>query len=198
MTGFILTLIHRWNLPQFLYNWQTLIAGLAALLAALIAVVVPEWRARKAVRASLASEVRQYVDLLIKTRHILTESKKAFRLGGPPPRDFRVLSELQPPVVYPAAADKFGLLGRPRAAAVVDFYATIERVNFTVRVLSKDPPEEDVSMSNYLRLINLFEVACRASLPLLSEFPFDKRDADFRAEIAKWDAERPPGPHAVM
>ena len=25
--GAVLALIHRWNLAQFLYNWQTLIAG---------------------------------------------------------------------------------------------------------------------------------------------------------------------------
>jgi hypothetical protein len=30
------------------------------------------------------------------------------------------------------------------------------------------------------------------SLPLLSELPFDNRDAEFRAEIAEWGAARPP------
>ena len=36
----ILALIHRWNLPQFLYNWQTLEAGVLALIAGLITVRV--------------------------------------------------------------------------------------------------------------------------------------------------------------
>ena len=46
-------------------------------------------------------------------------------------------------------------------------------------------------MSNYSTLIEKIEEACRASLPLLSELPFDKRDAEFRAIITKWDADRP-------
>ena len=83
-----------------------------------------------------------------------------------------------------------GLLWRPRAAAVVDFYANIERANFTVRALSNQPTE-NVSVGDYSVLIDLFEAACRTSLPLFPKFPFDKRDAEFRAEIAKWDA-RPP------
>jgi hypothetical protein len=101
------------------------------------------------------------------------------------------LAVLPPPVVYPAAAaGTMGLLWRPRAAAVVDFYANIDLANFTVRALSNQPTE-NVSVEDYSALIDLFEVACRESLPLLSELPFDKRDAKFKAEIAKWDAERP-------
>jgi hypothetical protein len=60
--------IQHSRVDQFLYDWQTLIAGALALVAALIAVGGSEWRARKAVRAMLASEVRLYVDLLIKRR----------------------------------------------------------------------------------------------------------------------------------
>jgi hypothetical protein len=49
VTGFILTLIHRWNLRQFLYNWQTLIAGVLAVLAA--------WRTIRATTQSADREV---------------------------------------------------------------------------------------------------------------------------------------------
>jgi hypothetical protein len=52
-------------------HWQTVIAGLAALLAAFIALVIPEWRARTALRTMLGSEIRLYVDLLIKAREML-------------------------------------------------------------------------------------------------------------------------------
>ncbi len=93
----------------------------------------------------------------------------------------------QPPIVYPAAADKLGLVRRPRAADVVNFYAMIERVNFAVRTMSNEPTEKIV-LSDYSVLIGLIELACRASLPLLSQLPFDKRDAELRAIIAKWDA----------
>jgi hypothetical protein len=46
----ILALIHRWNLPQFLYNWQTLIAGVLAVLAA--------WRTIRATTKSADREVK--------------------------------------------------------------------------------------------------------------------------------------------
>jgi hypothetical protein len=48
--GFFLALIHRWNLPQFLYNWQTLIAGLLAVGAA--------WRTIRATTESADREVK--------------------------------------------------------------------------------------------------------------------------------------------
>jgi hypothetical protein len=172
-------------------HWQTIIAGFAALLAALIAVGGAEWRARKAVRTMLASEIRLYVDLLIKTREILTRSKDEFRSGKQAQRDLFDLAVLHPPTVYPAAAGgTMGLLWRPRAADVVIFYATIERLKFSARAISNQPNEK-VTMSNYSDLIDLIEDACRRSLPLLSKFPFDQRDAGFRATITKWDAEPP-------
>ena len=48
--GAILALIHRWNLPQFLYNWQTLIVGVSAVLAA--------WRTIRATTQSADREVK--------------------------------------------------------------------------------------------------------------------------------------------
>jgi hypothetical protein len=125
--------------PDALDHWQTALAGFAALLAAFIAVVVPEWRARKALRASLAGEIRLYVDLLIEARYRLTKGKEEFRSGKQPHRDFRDWAVLPPPVVYPAAADRSGHVRRPSAANVVEFYANIERANFTVRALSNEP-----------------------------------------------------------
>jgi hypothetical protein len=179
---------HYTTFWDWLDHWQTGLAGAGALVAALIAVGGSEWRARKAARATLASEVRLYVDLMIKTREILMRHKEEFRKGHQSQRDFRDLMVLQPPVAYPAAAaGAMGLLWRPRAADVVDFYATIERLNFSVRAISNEPVEM-VSLSNYLVIIEAFEKACRNSLPLLSVLPFDDRDAGFRAQIAKWDA----------
>jgi hypothetical protein len=182
--------IQHSRVNEFLYDWQTLIAGLAALLAALVAVGVPEWRARTALRASVASEIRLYVELLIDARDRLVSGKEAFLSGASPDRDFD-WAVLPPPVVYPAAADRLGHVRRPTAANVVNFYGNIERVNFTVRALSNEPTEK-VSANTYSTLIHVFESAYRESLPLLSELPLDERDADFKAKIAKWDAERPP------
>lgn len=182
--------IQHSRVNEFLYDWQTFIAGIFALAAALIAVGGSEWRARTAVRASLASEVRLYVDLLIKTRESLKKQEPRMTDGRMKQRDLRDLALLYPPTVYPAAAaGALGLLRRPRSAAVVDFYATVERLNFAVKAMS-NYPDGWVTTIKYLRLIDLVEEACRTSLPLLSEFPFDKRDAEFREEIARWDAEQ--------
>ena len=171
---------------------------LVAVLAALIAVLGTEYFARRkerreirALRASLASEIRMYVHSLINTRFILTLRKEAFQMGEEQLRDFRDLVVLRPPVVYPAVADRLGLLRRPRAAAVVDFYATIEQLYLAARTMSSEPTKK-VLLSNYLVLVRVIEEGCRIGLRLLSAFPFDERDAEFRAEIAKWDAERPP------
>ena len=180
---------HYTTFWDWLDHWPTLIAGLVALVAALIAVGVPEWRARTALRASLASEVRLYVDLLIQTREILR------RLSGPEKRmlarDLRSVAVFYPPTVYPASADRIGLLG-PLAVSVTSFYTTIERLNFTARFLTNDP-EELVSRENIADVASLLEQACRTSLPFLSELPFDERDTEFRAKIAKWAPSRPAG-----
>jgi hypothetical protein len=177
-------------------HWQSLAAGFVALVAALIAIFGAEFFARckerreiQALRASLAGEIRLYFDLLTETRQILTIRKEEFHSGEQPQRRIRELV-LQPPIAYPVAADKLGLVRRPRAADVVNFYAMIERVNFAVRTMSNEPAEK-ISLSDYSVLIGLIELACRASLRLLSQLPFDERDAEFRAKIAKWDAERP-------
>jgi hypothetical protein len=54
VTGFILATIHRWNLPQFLYNWQTLIAGILAVLAAWRTILATVETANREVEASQA------------------------------------------------------------------------------------------------------------------------------------------------
>lgn len=141
----------------------------------------------EALRVSLAGEIRLYIDLLIKTRDILKRPEievqfLASEIEDYRQRDLRDLAVLHPPTVYPAVADRLGLISRPRAADVVAFYATIERINFSARAATNEPTKA-VSASNYLTLIKLFEDACRGSLPLLSELPVDERDVEFRAKI---------------
>ena len=103
-------------------------------------------------------------------------------------RYLRSVAVFPPPTVYPASADRIGLLG-PLAVSVTSFYSTIERLNFTVRFLTIDP-EELVSRESIEKVTSLLEQACGITLPWLSELSFDERDAEFRAKIAKWDAER--------
>jgi hypothetical protein len=185
--------IQHSRVNEFLYDWQNLIAGFVALVAALITVWVTlsvERRAFRreldALRKALAVEIRQYIDHLIQTREILRP------YSGPEKhmqaRDLRSLVVFPPPTVYPASADRIGLLG-PLAVSVVSFYSTIERLNFTVRFLNIDP-EELVSRESIEKVTSLLEKACGTTLPWLSELSFDERDADFRAKIAKWNADR--------
>jgi hypothetical protein len=190
-------------------HWQTLIAGVLALVAAWLTIRATKRAAAEEIKASqaqtettvrlerervssevetlrksLAVEIRQYIDILIKTREILR------RLSGPEKRmlagDLRSVAVFYPPTVYSASADRIGLLG-PLAVSVTSFYTTLERLNFTARLITNDP-EELVSCENIEEVASLLEQACRTSLSLLSELPFDERDADFRAIIAKWAA----------
>jgi hypothetical protein len=182
-------------------HWQTLAAGLIAIVAAVIAVSVPEVFARRrdkrvieALRASLAGEIRLYVDLLTNTREMLTRPDVLFQftvneLQDHRQRDLRDLAVLHPPNVYPAAADRLGLIKRPRAAYVVEFYAQIERLNFSARAMTNEPTKA-VSASNYETLVNLFGTVCVSALPLLSDLPSDERDGARRAKIEAIDAER--------
>jgi hypothetical protein len=86
------------------------------------------------------------------------------------------------------AANRLGLIRRPRAADVVAFYAAIERLNFAARAMSNEP-ENKVYYPSYLVLIGLIEDACRKSLPLLAQLPFDVGDANLRAKIKAIDAD---------
>jgi hypothetical protein len=65
VTGFILALIHRWNLPQFLYNWQTLIAGVFALLAGFGTV----WMTRHIANRQIA-ETREQTETTIRSERL--------------------------------------------------------------------------------------------------------------------------------
>ena len=184
---------HFTTVPDALDHWQSLAAGFVALLAALFAVFGAEVFARckerreiQALRAMLAVEIRESIGILITTREILRP------YSGPEKpmlaRDLRSVVAFPPPTVYPASADRIGRLG-PLAVSVTSFYSTIEQLNSTVRFLTIDP-EELVSRESIEKVVGMLEQACRTSLSWFSEFPFDERDAKFRAQIAKWDAER--------
>ena len=174
---------HYTTFLEMLDHWQSLAAGLAAILAALIAVFGAEFfawlRARredKAVRASLAVEMRSLLNILIDTHHILTSMKfptgQSVVAAAEPPR----------PTVYLATADRMGRLRR-LAADVTAFYSSLEWVRVRVNILGSafrgdSPPSEEVN-----RLAQVFEHACRRCLPLLSKLPPDPDDAAIRAKV---------------
>jgi hypothetical protein len=85
---------------DLLDHWQSLVAGVLAFIAAVIVVVGAEWFARRrdrrevaAIRASLAVEVQQFTDTLLRVRGMIQV------VGGPKftRRDLLTFTEFHPP-----------------------------------------------------------------------------------------------------
>jgi hypothetical protein len=153
-------------------RWQTLVAGLVALLAAWITVRESkrlerrkEQRENDAIRASLAVEIQRFIDTLLRTRLMIQKqmSEPRFTLS-----DLRKFTDFSQPVVYPAMADRIGLLGSPLAKDVVTFYADVERIKFTAKI-DADNPADQISF-----VVHLIEETCRATLPLVDALQLDE------------------------
>jgi|SRR5208337_2961690 len=100
---------HYMTALDALDHWQSLAAGLVAVAAAVIAVGGQEFFARwkerreiKALRDSLAVEIRSFLNVLIDTHKVLSSTE--FMTGE------SVMSAAEPPrpTVYPATADRIG------------------------------------------------------------------------------------------
>jgi hypothetical protein len=186
-----------WARGNALKPWQSLVAGLLALVAAVVAVGGTEWVERRkeeretaAIRASLAVEIWLFVTFLIETRQSLTRTKDAFLKGAQ--IDLKTLSALPEPTMYPATADRIGRLGS-EAGPVAAFYAKIEHIKHSVKVVADAP--ERFSLPDLNRIIELFKQACQESLPLLDVMPITdaKAVAEIRASIAAMaKPEQPP------
>jgi hypothetical protein len=154
-------------------HWQALIAGIFALIAAVIAVVGTAWIERgkarvevEAIRSSLAVEFRfllarayaahkLFIGLSQQQTPITTRQVESF-------------SQMPVPVVYPATAHKIGLLGA-RAMDVVAFYSVIEVVVSKVNELQRYRTPDDISPSVIAGVGAGFLMACKAGLPLLPQ-----------------------------
>jgi hypothetical protein len=162
-------------------HWQTIAAGVLALGAAVLAAIIAVWAARKkerrevkAMRLSLAVEIRRLVNILLQTH----EGFGCAINRNLCPRADDVLKQTSRgvPVVYPATADRVGLLGRT-APEVVTFYANLKDIEFAGRMTASDPAEP-VPAEALNDLLKLIEKACQSALPLLSKLPRDKADPD--------------------
>ena len=182
--------IQHSRVDEFLYNWQSLAAGLVALGAAIVAVGGAEWFARRkeqrendAILASLAPEIRLLLSTLFETHGVFETLTRA---NAPmTARDLMTHTELRQPVAYPAAADKLGRLGPRLAGGVSAFYANIEHIKFSGKIAAAKP-SDILSPPDWEGLAALLAQACRNSLPLLDALPRDDyqaADADIRAKI---------------
>ena len=168
---------------DLLDHWQTLAAGFLAMAAALVAgffalkaasIVVQaarqqERREVEAIRLSLAVEIRHLVKVLLQTHGDFGIVSSA---GSPRADDVVKATSRGVPVVYPATADRVGLLGCV-APYVVTFYANLKDIEYAGRMTASGPAEH-VPPDDLRALMKLIEDACRQSaLPLLSKLPWD-------------------------
>ena len=184
-----------WFSLDLLDHWQSLAAGLVAVFAAIIAIGgaelfarLKERRERKAILLSLAAEVREYLDQIIKRREIIRRTLPDQKVVG---RDLKVVAELPSPIVFSASADRIGLFGPRIAAGLTKFYANQEALNLVVRLKTTDP-DLAISRGDIEDLAALFEQACSRALPLLAELPHEEADAALKRTIESFA--RPLGP----
>ncbi len=161
------------TIVDFLDHWQSLLAGLLALLAAIIAIIVTiriEGRkARvelKALRSSLAVELRVFVARAYGAHQLF--KKLAQQTTPITSRQVESFSHMPTPVVYPATADKIGLLGES-AMDVVSFYGVIEVLRTKANELQRYRTPDDISATVIAALGDGFLMACESALPILSK-----------------------------
>jgi hypothetical protein len=143
-----------------------------------------EGREAEALRLSLTVEVRRLVNILIEThRGFGLATGRYLRADDVVKQTSRGV-----PVVYPATADRVGLLGSV-AQYVVTFYANVKDIEFAGRMIASDPAEL-VPRKPIHDLRKLIEKACQSALPLLNKLPQDKDDPDTerKAKIAAMGA----------
>jgi hypothetical protein len=107
---------HYTNIIDLIDHWQTLLAGLIALIAAIITVFVTLKVERRkvereidALRKSLAIELRQLIPRALGA-HISLQKLGSKDDGPITARMMESLSRMPVPIVYPANAHKIGLL----------------------------------------------------------------------------------------
>jgi hypothetical protein len=185
----------------FLYDWQTLIAGVLAVGAAVLTVLGTETYSRRrdlreieAIKASLGVEIKAILNVLLQAHYMLVNTA---RLAHIKPSSIKSATELPNPVVYRATADRIGLWGEA-APLVTSFYIALDRINVGVKVVVTDAnPHATVDFGELRVIARLFEQACQTSLPLLSHLPPNEGDAELRPEIEAmkpfaWQSPLPP------
>jgi hypothetical protein len=184
---------HYTTVVDFVDHWQTLLAGLIALIAAIITVFVTLKVERRkvdrevdALRKSLAIELRQLVP------RALGAHASLHRLGrkadGPiTARMVESLSRMPVPIVYPANAHKIGLL-EGDAMDVVIVYGLLEIARDSVGRLMTYRTPDDISAEVALKTAEAFLEACKYARSVLPRLrtgvaAHDDRDAELLQRI---------------
>ena len=179
---------------DLLDHWQTFAGDAFAVGAAFIALVCAlgaafievraarqqERRAVEALRLSMAAEIRRLVDVMLQTHEIFDRVSRTDQslLADD------VVKEISrgTPVVFPAMADRIGLLGFRVAPYVLTFYKNLKGIEHAGQMAAD--PAGFVQPNELRALMKLIKDACRQNvLPLLPKLPRDKTDPERKAKI---------------
>jgi hypothetical protein len=147
--------IQHWKVAQFLYDWQTLIAGVFALAAAGIAywaarlqikfLQAKEDRETENVREAVQIEITSMVVGVIDVANLLGRLRNEGRAPSPQSQDM-IARSLVTPTIYPRVSDRVGLLRDPYP--VVIFYSQLAEARSIISSSWKegvrDPPPDFV------------------------------------------------------
>jgi len=186
---------HYTTFVDFVDHWQTLLAGLIALAAAIITVVVTLSVERRkvdreleALRKSLAVELRQLIPRALGVHASLTKLGRKTD-GSITARMVESLSRMPAPIVYPANAHKIGLLEKD-AMDVVIVYGLLDSASDGVaRLITTYRTPDNISPNVVLMTATAFLEACKYARSVLPKLrtgiaAHDDRDAELLQRIA--------------
>src|SRR5271155_530478 len=143
---------HYTTALDFVDHWQSLIAGLLALVAAIITVRVM-WKVEQhkterevdSLRKSLATELRLLLPQAFRVHNSL-KNRLIQKTGGQiTTRILERISHIPTPIIYHATADKIGLLGND-AMDVVIIYSLIYNGQNGVSLLMRNRDPDNISL----------------------------------------------------
>lgn len=185
---------HYTTIVDLIDHWQTLFAGLIALVAALITVFVTLKVERRqvdreidALRKSLAIELRQLIPGALRVHGSL--AKLSSKTDGPvTARMVESLSRMPVPIVYPANAHKIGLL-EENAMDVVNVYGLLDIARDGVaRLITTYRTPNNISPNVVLMTAAAFLETCKYARSVLPKLrtgvpSHDDQDAELLQRI---------------
>lgn len=185
---------HYTTFVDFIDHWQTLLAGLIALVAAIITVVVTLKVERRkvdreldALRKSLAIELRQLIPGALGVHGSL--AKLGSKTDGPiTARMVESLSRAPVPIVYPANAHKIGLLDEDAMDVVIVYGLLGVARDGVARLITSYRTPDDISPNVVLMTAAAFLEACKYARSVLPSLrtgvaSHDDRDAELLQRI---------------
>lgn len=185
---------HYTTFVNFIDHWQTLLAGLIALVAAIITVIVTLKVERRkvdreldALRKSLAVELRQLVPGALGVYGSLT--KLGSKTDGPiTARMLESLSQMHVPIVYPANAHKIGLLEKDAMDVVIVYGLLGVARDGVAELITSYRTPDDISPNVVLETAAAFLEACKYARSVLPRLrtgvaSHDDRDVELLRRI---------------